>query len=84
MIARAIGWEIPRIVETREPIIARIARQTPFVTVAPGKVGDELSFGLNYGALLTAMTSEYVKKKTVRKAFTTQLTSEAKSRYAHR
>src|SRR5512135_628528 len=40
------------------------------------KVGDELSFGLNYGALLTAMTSEYVKKKTVRKAFTTQLTSE--------
>ncbi|HMA79992.1 MAG TPA: alanine/ornithine racemase family PLP-dependent enzyme [Candidatus Binatia bacterium] len=48
------------------------------------KVGDELSFGLNYGALLTAMTSEYVKKKTLRKAFTTQLTSEAKSRYAHR
>jgi predicted amino acid racemase len=29
------------------------------------KVGDELSFGLNYGALLTAMTSEYVKKKAL-------------------
>jgi predicted amino acid racemase len=27
------------------------------------KVGDELSFSLNYGALLTAMTSEYVKKR---------------------
>jgi predicted amino acid racemase len=26
------------------------------------KVGDELTFSLNYGALLTAMTSEYVKK----------------------
>ena len=48
------------------------------------KVGDELSFAVNYGALLTAMTSEYVKKKPVRKAFTTQLTSEAKIRHAHR
>jgi len=27
------------------------------------KVGDELSFSLNYGALLTAMTSEYVEKR---------------------
>ena len=27
------------------------------------KVGDELTFSLNYGALLTAMTSEYVKKR---------------------
>lgn len=30
------------------------------------KVGDELKFALNYGALLTAMTSEYVKKKPLR------------------
>jgi predicted amino acid racemase len=29
------------------------------------KVGDELAFSLNYGALLTAMTSEYVKKRTL-------------------
>ncbi|HEY7714130.1 MAG TPA: alanine/ornithine racemase family PLP-dependent enzyme [Candidatus Binatia bacterium] len=27
------------------------------------KVGDELTFALNYGALLTAMASEYVKKR---------------------
>jgi predicted amino acid racemase len=31
------------------------------------KVGDELKFALNYGALLTAMTSEYVKKIPLRR-----------------
>ncbi len=31
------------------------------------KVGDELTFSLNYGALLTAMTSEYVKKRPLPK-----------------
>jgi predicted amino acid racemase len=30
------------------------------------RVGDVLTFSLNYGALLTAMTSEYVKKRPVR------------------
>jgi predicted amino acid racemase len=30
------------------------------------KVGDALTFALNYGALLTAMTSEYVKKQFLR------------------
>jgi predicted amino acid racemase len=34
------------------------------------KVGDELTFALNYGALLSAMTSEYVKKKTSRQSST--------------
>jgi predicted amino acid racemase len=35
------------------------------VTGADGqlRVGDELAFSLNYGALLTAMTSEYVEKR---------------------
>jgi predicted amino acid racemase len=35
------------------------------VTEAGGgiRVGDELSFALNYGALVVAMTSEYVKKR---------------------
>jgi predicted amino acid racemase len=32
------------------------------------RVGDELAFALNYGALLAAMTSEYVKKHAVRNA----------------
>jgi predicted amino acid racemase len=30
------------------------------------KVGDDLTFSLNYGALLTAMTSEYVEKRPLR------------------
>jgi len=38
------------------------------------QVGDEMSFALNYGALLTAMTSEYVKKKPWRKDFTATTT----------
>jgi 4-hydroxy-tetrahydrodipicolinate reductase len=38
MIARAVGWEVTRVTETREPIIARTARQTRFVHVAPGDV----------------------------------------------
>jgi predicted amino acid racemase len=31
------------------------------------RVGDELGFGVNYGALLRAMTSEYVKKRIFEK-----------------
>ena len=38
MIAGALGWELERIEETREPIVARVRRETPFVTVAPGHV----------------------------------------------
>ena len=30
------------------------------------EVGDKLSFSLNYGALVTAMTSEYIKKRPLR------------------
>jgi 4-hydroxy-tetrahydrodipicolinate reductase len=48
MIAGALGWEITRIVETREPIIARIARQTPFVNVVPGDVAGCLHKAVAY------------------------------------
>jgi 4-hydroxy-tetrahydrodipicolinate reductase len=48
MIARAVGWDIDRIVETREPIIARTARQTPFVNVAPGNVAGCLHKAVAY------------------------------------
>lgn len=37
MIARAVGWRITRIEEQREPIVARIRRETPLVTVEPGQ-----------------------------------------------
>jgi predicted amino acid racemase len=35
-------------------------------TVGAVRVGDELSFSLNYGALLAAMTSEYVNKRPLK------------------
>ena len=38
LIARALGWEIDEIVETREPIITGVPRETPHVSVAPGDV----------------------------------------------
>jgi len=38
MIADALGWELERIEQTREPIISKVRRQTPFVAVEPGQV----------------------------------------------
>ena len=64
MIARAVGWEIARIVETREPIIARVARQTPFVTVAPGYVAGCLHKAVAYrndNAVITLIHPQQVQ-----------------------
>jgi predicted amino acid racemase len=47
------------------------------------KVGDELTFALNYGALLTAMTSEYVKKKASRKVFAAPTAVEENIEHGH-
>jgi 4-hydroxy-tetrahydrodipicolinate reductase len=38
MIAAALGWEVERVDQRREPIVARTRRTTPFVTVEPGMV----------------------------------------------
>lgn len=38
MIAHALGWDIERIEEHREPIVSKVQRQTPFVNVEPGQV----------------------------------------------
>jgi len=38
MIAASVGWTIDAVLQTREPIIARVRRVTPFVTVEPGMV----------------------------------------------
>ena len=38
MVAKALGIEIDRVVETREPIISNTHRETPYVTVEPGMV----------------------------------------------
>jgi len=38
MIASALGWEIERIEEKREAIVAQVRRETPFISVEPGQV----------------------------------------------
>ncbi|MGR8952182.1 MAG: 2,4-diaminopentanoate dehydrogenase [Gammaproteobacteria bacterium] len=38
MIAAALGWELDRIEQTRAPIVSKVRRATPFVTVEPGQV----------------------------------------------
>ncbi|MES9858344.1 MAG: 2,4-diaminopentanoate dehydrogenase [Sedimenticola sp.] len=38
MIADALGWELDRVEEQREPIITRVRRETPFITLEPGRV----------------------------------------------
>jgi len=38
LIAAALGWDIERIVQTREPIVSRVRRETPVVTVQPGQI----------------------------------------------
>jgi 4-hydroxy-tetrahydrodipicolinate reductase len=37
LIADAVGWELERIEERREPIVARVRRETPAITVEPGQ-----------------------------------------------
>jgi len=38
MIADALGWELDEVIETREPIVSKVARETPHVSVKPGMV----------------------------------------------
>jgi 4-hydroxy-tetrahydrodipicolinate reductase len=56
LIARAVGWSIDRVIETREPIVSKVPRQTSFVTVAPGQVAGCLHQAVAYrgnAALIT-------------------------------
>jgi 2,4-diaminopentanoate dehydrogenase len=48
LIARALGWEIDEIVETREPIVSSVERSTPHVRVAPGDVAGCRHIGRGY------------------------------------
>lgn len=38
LIARALGWKIDRVEQTREPIITGVYRETPYISVTPGNV----------------------------------------------
>lgn len=54
LIARALGWELERVEEFREPIIARERRQSPYVTVEPGQVAGcrHMAYGYSQGRLV--------------------------------
>lgn len=38
LIAKALGWEIDRVEQTREPITTNVYRETPYIKVDPGNV----------------------------------------------
>jgi 4-hydroxy-tetrahydrodipicolinate reductase len=48
MIAHTLGWDLERIDETREPIIAQQRRETPFAIVEPGQVAGCLHTAVAY------------------------------------
>jgi len=48
MIADALGWETDRIEQTREPIVAQVARQTPSISIEPGQVAGCLHTATAY------------------------------------
>ncbi|OOG26433.1 dihydrodipicolinate reductase [Thioalkalivibrio denitrificans] len=48
LIADAVGWEVERIEERREPIIARVRRETPRITVEPGQAAGCLHTAVAY------------------------------------
>jgi 4-hydroxy-tetrahydrodipicolinate reductase len=50
MIATAIGWDLDRIEERREPILSKVQRETPFVVVKPGHVAGCLHTAVAYRA----------------------------------
>ncbi len=54
MIARALGWEIDAVKETREPILSKVRRQTAYAVVEPGQVAGcrHTAQGLSKGRVL--------------------------------
>jgi len=38
MIARALGWKISRIEQTRKPIVSKVKREAPVMTIYPGYI----------------------------------------------
>jgi len=50
MIATAIGWDLDRIEERREPILSKVQRETLFVVVKPGHVAGCLHTAVAYRA----------------------------------
>lgn len=59
MIAKRMGWELDEIVETREPIISNVYRETPHVKVEAGNVAGcrHIAYGKKGGK--TVITLEH-------------------------
>lgn len=57
MIAQALGWELDEIIETKEPIIANVYRETPHVKVQPGMVAGcrHIAYGKKDGKTLITL-----------------------------
>jgi 4-hydroxy-tetrahydrodipicolinate reductase len=63
MIARAVGWTIDHIEESREAIVSKVRRETPFVTVEPGQVAGCRHQAVAYGggkALITLIHPQQI------------------------
>ena len=56
LVAAALGWDIERIEEKRQAIIAAVRRETPFVTVEPGQVAGCLHTAVAYRRGLPVIT----------------------------
>ena len=59
MIASAVGWEIERIQETREPIVSQVKRATPFVTVEAGQVAGCHHTAIAYAGGIPVITLDH-------------------------
>jgi 4-hydroxy-tetrahydrodipicolinate reductase len=56
LLAAALGWEIERVAETREPIVSRVRRETPFARVEPGQAAGCLHTAVAFRAGTPAIT----------------------------
>jgi 4-hydroxy-tetrahydrodipicolinate reductase len=59
LIAAALGWEIERIEETRAPIVSRVRRQTPIITIEPGQTAGCLHKAVAYRQDTAVITLEH-------------------------
>ncbi len=57
MIAEALGWELDEIVQTQEPIVSSVYRETPHVKVQPGMVAGcrHIAYGKKNGKILITL-----------------------------
>jgi 4-hydroxy-tetrahydrodipicolinate reductase len=59
MVADALGWRLERVEERREPIVSRVARETPFARVEPGQVAGCLHTARGFVDGRPAITLEH-------------------------